>query len=268
METNRSFKITLILITVFAIISISFKIEPIAKAYEEFLPNVVYQVNYQFYSKGKDKKLFVKSYVPQNNERQKISRVKQEAKSMNSVIKNEEDNKRIIWREEEKSRLHTINYSFLYQGKAIKYIINDDLPLKNLSNTVDKKYLQDEEYIEVSDENILFLANSLSYNAKDLKKLIKRFFDYIHRIPTAPIRDLTSAPKAFGQDKVSANGKTRLFVALCRSKGIPARLKGGLILEETKKRTSHLWAVVYVGNKWVPDKGISYDRGSTTDCDQ
>ncbi|MEM7297052.1 MAG: 7TM domain-containing protein, partial [Bacteroidota bacterium] len=43
-----------------------------------------------------------------------------------------------------------------------------------------------------------------------------------------------------------------LFVALCRSFKIPARVVGGLILEETAKKTSHSWIEIFIENTWVP----------------
>ena len=45
---------------------------------------------------------------------------------------------------------------------------------------------------------------------------------------------------------------SRLFVALCRAQGIPARVTGGIILEQSEKRTSHLWAEVYYRGNWIP----------------
>ena len=252
MNTNKSFKITLIALIVFALISMSFKIKPIAKAYEEFLPKSVYEVSYQFYSKGKGKKVFIKSYAPQSNERQKISKIKQTSDNMSFVVKDEEENKRIIWRAKDKSKFHTVEYSFIYRGKAIKYVIDNNLPILDFNHKIQPKYLQAEEHIESNHESIQFLAKNLAYNVKDLKTLIKRYYDYVYRMPSAPIRDLTSALTAYEQNKASCNGKARLFVALCRAKGIPARLKGGIILEETKKRTSHLWTEVFIRDKWVP----------------
>lgn len=252
MNANKSFKITVAALILFAVISMGFKIEPIAKAYEDFLPKSVYEVTYHFYSKGKGKKVFIKTYSPQSTERQKISKLKQESDNMSFVIKDEEENKRAIWRAKDKSKFHAVKYSFIYRGKAIKYVIDDKLPIIDYTHKIQPKYLQEEEHIEVNHESIQLLAKNLSYNVKDLKTLIQRFYNYVYRMPSAPIRDLTSALTAFEQNKASCNGKARLFVALCRAKGIPARLKGGIILEETRKRTSHLWTEVFIGDKWVP----------------
>ncbi len=251
-QKNKSFYITIFTLSLVAIVSMGFKIKPISNAYEDFLPKSVYEVTYRFYSKGKGKKIFIKSYAPQSNERQKISKVRQESDNMNFTVNDEEENKRIIWRAKDKSKFHTVEYSFIYRAKAIKYVIDRNLPIIDHTNKIQPKYLQAEKYIEVDHESIQMLAQNLSYNVEDLKTLIERYYKYVHQMPSAPIRDLTSALTAFEQNKASCNGKARLFVALCRAKGIPARLVGGLILEETRKRTSHLWTEVFIGDKWVP----------------
>lgn len=252
MKPTKSLKITIGLILVFAIISMSFKIKPISKAYETFLPKDVYEVKYQFYSKGKGKKIFIKTYIPESNERQKITQSIEKSSNMNFVIKNENDNKRAIWRTKDKSSFHTVNYSFIFKGKAIQYIIDDDISLNNIDKKGKNDYLKEEEYLEIYHPKLQKLTKQLSKNSTNLKELITNYFEYVHNIPSAPIRDLTSALTTIEQNKASCNGKARLFVALCRAKGIPARLKGGIILEETKKRTSHLWSEVLIGGKWVP----------------
>ncbi|MEL7219627.1 MAG: transglutaminase family protein, partial [Pseudomonadota bacterium] len=52
--------------------------------------------------------------------------------------------------------------------------------------------------------------------------------------------------------RASCNGKGRLFVALARTNGIPARLVGGVILNEGSKKTSHQWLEVLIEGRWVP----------------
>jgi hypothetical protein len=67
-----------------------------------------------------------------------------------------------------------------------------------------------------------------------------------------PFKGLTDALTALKLGEASCNGKSRLFVAYCRNKGIPARLVGGLILESGSKQTSHQWAEAFVNGYWVP----------------
>lgn len=252
MTNTKNLKITIGFVLFFAIISMSFKLKPIAAAYESFLPKTVYEVSYNFFAKGKDKKVFVKSFLPKNNERQKIVKTIHKSDDMNFTTKIENENTRAIWRANNIRNFYSINYSFTFKGKAIKYIIDDNISIHNIKKQDLNRYLKAEKYIEINHQKIKNLSDKLSKNSNNLNTILTSFFDYVYNLPSAPIRDVTSALTAFEQNKASCNGKARLFVALCRTKGIPARLKGGLILEETQKRTSHLWAEVLIQNKWIP----------------
>ncbi|CAM1343808.1 7TM domain-containing protein [Tenacibaculum amylolyticum] len=249
---NKSFNLTIKVLIALAFISMSFKIKPIKESFENFLPSKVYKVHYNFYTKANDKKIFVKTYLPISNERQRIVAKKEQSNKMTFKIKKEEENIRGIWRAKSGSKFYTINYSFVFKGKAAQYKIADNLPIQTSEHFKDDTYVRAEEHIQVDHYKIDSLANSLTKGTKDLKSLIRKLYDYVYQIPSAPIRDLTSALKAFEQNQASCNGKARLFVALCRNRGVPARLKGGLILEQTKKRTSHLWSEVYIQGKWIP----------------
>ena len=248
---TKSFNITIYILLGLALISIGFKVMPLTETLGGFMPNTIYTVSYNFYIKGNDKKVFVKSYLPESNTRQKISNVEQKYDKMNFKIRQEDENKRGIWRSKSMSKFHSISYDFLFKGKAVQYNIADNLPIET-SSILYSKYVIEEEHIEVNHPSIDSLARVLTEDVKDLKSYIHRLYDYVNTIPSAPIRDLTSALKAFKQNQASCNGKARLFVALCRNRGIAARLKGGLILEETKKRTSHLWAEININDTWIP----------------
>src|SRR6266508_1041176 len=65
-------------------------------------------------------------------------------------------------------------------------------------------------------------------------------------------RGTTDALSALRLGEASCNGKSRLFVALARATGIPARLVGDLILTSGPKKTSHQWVEAYVAGHWVP----------------
>lgn len=63
----------------------------------------------------------------------------------------------------------------------------------------------------------------------------------------------TDAITALRLGEASCGGKSRLMVGLLRTMGIPARMRGGLILgDTTRKRTSHVWVEVALGDQWVP----------------
>ncbi|MGY6647500.1 7TM domain-containing protein [Wenyingzhuangia sp. IMCC45574] len=252
MNTSKSFHTTIILLIAFSAISIGFKIKPIVTAYEDFAPTEVYEVNYNFYYKSKDQKVFIKSYLPKDTERQQIEKRIQTSKQMCFETIGEGNNLRGIWRAQKQNKFNHVHYSFVFKGKPIQYLIDDGLP-KNLAYPkLHPSYLKAEEHIEVHHPKIDSLARVLTENTSDLKSIIHNLYKFVQDIPSAPIKTLTSALSAFEQNQASCNGKSRLFVALCRNSGIPARLKGGIILENTKKRTSHLWTEIYIVDKWVP----------------
>jgi hypothetical protein len=48
-----------------------------------------------------------------------------------------------------------------------------------------------------------------------------------------------------------ALAQSRLLAALCRNRGIPARLVHGLILQKNTERTAHVWVEAWVGDHWM-----------------
>ncbi|WP_298542293.1 7TM domain-containing protein [uncultured Aquimarina sp.] len=251
MNSKTNLRITVILIAAIAITSIGFKLKPIINNYDNFNPDEVYKVNYTYFFKSGDKNTFVKTFIPKNNFRQRISEGNIKKDSTLHFKKKEEENENIraIWNTTNKNTYHSVNYEFIFEGKDKNYIIP-----KTFIRTSDtyKKYLEPTLNIQSNDESISELAKRLVRETKDDKEVIKNIFDYVSGIPSAPIITLTDALTTIRQNKASCNGKSRLFVALSRNLGYPARIKGGIIAENSNKRTSHVWAEVLINETWVP----------------
>lgn len=96
------------------------------------------------------------------------------------------------------------------------------------------------------------LASELKKTANSDKATIRALFDYVNAIPSAPIITLTDALGALERNEASCNGKSRLLVALARNLGYPSRIKGGIILKESNKRTSHAWTEIHINGNWIP----------------
>ncbi len=79
-------------------------------------------------------------------------------------------------------------------------------------------------------------------------------------VRAAPGEAKEDALSVLRKESGSTTGKSRLLTALLRSVGIPARLVGGLKLEDaTKKRATISWVEAYLGGVWVPmDPGGGY----------
>jgi hypothetical protein len=61
-----------------------------------------------------------------------------------------------------------------------------------------------------------------------------------------------SAVECLQSGRGDAAAQSRLLVALCRNRGIPARLVTGLMLSRRGEQKAHVWAEAWVGDYWVP----------------
>jgi hypothetical protein len=71
-------------------------------------------------------------------------------------------------------------------------------------------------------------------------------------IEPAPFQGTTDALTCLRLGESSCGGKSRLFAALARAAGLPARVVGGLILRDGAWHAQHIWAEAWVAGHWVP----------------
>ena len=61
-----------------------------------------------------------------------------------------------------------------------------------------------------------------------------------------------SAIECLQSGRGDAAAQSRLLVALCRNRGIPARLVTGLMLGKRSEQKAHVWVEAWVGDYWMP----------------
>ena len=252
LNRTERFRPSVYLIILLAIISISWRLVNNSLKFPSLIPDKGYQVDYFFLLKSEKEKVFVKAFVPQSTNRQQILNEKTDSPYFSTNFTINENGKRAIWRSNESNLKRYIKHSFTFSGKSVSYNIDPSIsiPLKYKDGM--KKYLQSEEYIEVNHPEIQKLAKKIKPSQNSILSLLQSIHTYVYEIPSAPIKELTTAYETLDKNLASCNGKSRLFVALCRANNLPARLVGGMILKPGKKRTSHLWLEVYVEDNWVP----------------
>lgn len=113
-------------------------------------------------------------------------------------------------------------------------------------------FLQAEEAIQVDAPEIRAALESIGAHQGSTVQRLQKIYDFTSSFTQRPFKGLTDALTALRLKEASCNGKSRLFVALARAAGIPARLVGGLVMKEGHKRTSHQWVETYVAGHWVP----------------
>ncbi len=245
MKSNKSLKLTGIVLVLLPIILVVLRVSK----QEDSTLGVThkYHVQYDFnFDQGKF--YSIKSFLPTNNIRQQITIGEHDGNNQ-GVIFDEGDNRRIEWKGH--SGLDsTISFHFEIQGRPLSYQIQPDIPyVYRLGGAAHTRVT---ELIQSDHPKIAALAQELALGNTALVDVIQAFYDFVYEIPSSSSSELTDALMALENQEASCNGKSRLFVALCRSMRIPSRVAGGLILEPTSKKTSHLWAEVLIGEEWVP----------------
>jgi transglutaminase-like putative cysteine protease len=104
--------------------------------------------------------------------------------------------------------------------------------------------------IQSSDARIARLAAAQAPDELPAVEKVRALFHHVADLKTVPAPPTQTAVAALegGND----SGKSRLLVALCRSRGIPARLIGGLVLQEGNKQKMLRWAEAWVDLRWLP----------------
>ncbi|MEM8999865.1 MAG: 7TM domain-containing protein [Bacteroidota bacterium] len=250
MHVPKLFKSILIGLSLLAIGSMAYKASLLSKKAQGFRADEVYTVTYRYFFKTDTAPTFIKAYLPKNNLRQQISRQKSiMPKAIRFSTLTEGPNLRGSWLTEVQNSYGRVSYSFSFKGKNQLFGLPVDF--QSIPKGLEP-YLQATVNIQSAAKPIGHLAQTLQEKETTDKGIVRALFDYVYNMPSAPIITLTDALSALERNEASCNGKSRLLVALARNLGYPARIKGGIILTESNKRTSHAWAELFINGDWVP----------------
>jgi len=106
--------------------------------------------------------------------------------------------------------------------------------------------------IESDDADIANLAGQLVPEDSDPEDVVRSAFDHVVHLGPGTGPDSVSARACLLQAGGDPAGKARLVVALCRNRGVPARLVQGLVLNGDGPAASHAWAEAWVQGHWQP----------------
>lgn len=247
MNEDKSLRVVALTLIMMPILLIIARIQENG-GYTQIGANHKYIVNYEFHFQS-DESFNIRTFLPVNSQRQQIILNDSRNQSFGSVFL-DGPNKLIEWSGE--SNTNKISYQFEFSGKPISYAINGSFEyVPNLDEQF-SEYVSPSKLIQSDHPKIGQLATELSRGKSTTLEIIQSFYDFVYQMPSSSSSELTDAVKALDRREASCNGKSRLFTALCRSMKIPARIVGGLILEETAKKTSHSWVEILIDNTWVP----------------
>ncbi len=248
MKTTNSLKIVQLILIILPLLLIAVRFAVNSES-RRIGPETQYVVRYEF-DVAADSAFWVRSFLPQSTIRQTIEETRLQTNVDFQQYPDAAKNEIGSWQGE--GFKGQIAYAFRFSGQPITYIL-DSASYVSFPNDEDLVFVEPSRYIQSDHPEIQNLAMRLTtgQSLSNVNK-VRRFFDYVEQIPSSQSSELTDALRTYRDFRGSCNGKSRLFVALCRSHGIPARVTGGLILEDTRKKTSHLWAEVQFGETWVP----------------
>ncbi|WDE03482.1 hypothetical protein SG34_019065 [Thalassomonas viridans] len=193
----------------------------------------------------------VSTYLPQTSPRQQIVSETADAPHMELSRSYSVAGQLGVWQGE--GQADSIHYRAKIKTTPVKYQLLADSEVEANRDENYSDYLQETEAIAVNHPEIDALWQEIKpKNANNLQQSLQAIYDYTAGLETLPFKGTTSSLTALRLGAASCNGKSRLFVSLVRGLGLPARLVGGVVLNEGKKRTSHQWVEVFIQGYWIP----------------
>jgi 7 transmembrane helices usually fused to an inactive transglutaminase/Transglutaminase-like superfamily len=125
---------------------------------------------------------------------------------------------------------------------------------RELDAVAQKTLLQATPRIERDDPEIQKLARQLAEQVgSDVPRdLVRAFYDAVRDMENEPFLTEKTARDCLRDGGGDGAAKSRLLAALCRTRGIPARVLGGLILTADQEPRLHHWVEAHVNEEWLP----------------
>lgn len=259
MSTASHKRLRLLTFTVMALLvliptaSFIYKVTVLDYRLANILPQTEYRVSLHMTLDGGDGRVRVATYTPADDVRQTIREESQSApQGLHHTIEAEGLNRRVVWLGAPVPDGVEIRYEFSARLSPVHFTIADDLAVPEGYPQSVREYLQPTEDIQVDAPEVRERLRTIGADRGPLGERVRRIYDDTEALGFRTFKGTTDALTALRLGEASCNGKSRLFVALARASGVPARLVGGLVLEPGSKRTSHQWVEVYLAGHWVP----------------
>ncbi len=161
-----------------------------------------------------------------------------------------------------------LKVKFEFRAYEIRLRINSGSPKKyNEDSSLYKRYTKSEKYLEQT-EGIKQLARDIIGKEKNYFKIARKIFDWIteniaYKYPPEKRGVIPTLENKQGD----CGEFSLLFIALCRSVGVPARFVSGAWITSGRNQKFHAWAEFYLeGVGWIPvdcavSQGLKKDKG-------
>ncbi|HIL41879.1 MAG TPA: hypothetical protein EYG35_00650 [Gammaproteobacteria bacterium] len=219
--------------------------------FKYLVPENIYLFNLTIFFEA-DNEIEISTFLPLRNDRQEILDETIIANDLQMEDNSGIDGRKVSWFGNQKA--NQISYSGMLSMQSVNYAISQKLIIPNKYPGKLNIYLESTDYIPVHHKEIIKLWDDIKpTNQRSTYQTLNSIYSYTNNhIKSIPFKGLTDSLTALRLGVASCNGKSRLFISLARLSGLPARLVGGVILDNNKKKTSHQWVEVYIEDYWVP----------------
>jgi len=218
------------------------------------IPAPSYKIEVSMQVDGHGEDIDIHTYLPKTDSRQTVDNEQNSSGAFTSEIKADHLNREASWRAENVRGQQNVLYAYSVRARHVRFNIPAELAIPDTYPATLASYLVAEPGIQKDDPEI---AGAVQRIVPAEKPTILDAVTRIHRhlqdnMANRNFSGFTDALTALRLGEASCNGKSRLFVAMLRKLNIPARLVGGLVMQQGSKRTSHQWVEVYINGHWVP----------------
>lgn len=229
-----------------------YKVRTLGFSLADVVPRTKYRLTYDLRMDGHGEPARVRTFLPASDAHQTISEENDAAPGFHFASETVDQNRVATWSSGSVPDGARIEHSISVVATALRFELDDSLELPNAYPASVHRYLQPEEAIQVDSPEITATLRRIGADRGPLVARLRAIFELTAGLRQRPFKGLTDALTALRLGEASCNGRSRLFVALARAAGIPARVVGGIVLEAGSKRTSHQWLEVWIGGHWVP----------------
>lgn len=229
-----------------------YKIHTLGYSLADTLPLKRYVVTYDLRLDGHGDDVRVRTYLPASDARQTVSEERNDSPGLHLTTEAEALNRVATWAGADVGNDAHARYTFSVITQKLRFDLDPGIEVPASYPASVSGWLRPEKDIQVDDPQIQQTLSAIGAEKGAVKERLRHIFDFTSKLAYRPFKGTTDALTALRLGEASCNGRSRLFVALARAAGIPARLVGGLILEPGQKRTSHQWVEAYVAGHWVP----------------
>ncbi len=218
----------------------------------DVLPKRRYEVVLHGTLDGNGGEVRVRTFLPASDARQVIGDEQNESAGLAFTSESVDGNRVATWQGTDVGGGRSLTYRFTALPAEVRFEMDPGLALPDSYPASVSAALAPEKEIQVDAPEIDEEARAIGALVGPVPQRLRAIFDATAALTQRPFKGTTDALTALRLREASCNGKSRLFVALARHAGIPARLVGGFVMDVGSKRTTHQWVEAYVGGHWVP----------------